>query len=83
MVITCVIMNDAQCVTSMKRIKQKDSQTTWKKTNIVLNSSDGIRKSKKKNTICAWHECKRTLLQKHNKNIIRSWQRYIPKISVK
>jgi hypothetical protein len=48
MVITCVIMNDAQCVTSMKRIKQKDSQTTWKKTNIILNSSDGIRKSKTK-----------------------------------
>jgi len=32
--------------------------------------------------MCAQCECKRTLLQKCDKNIIKSWQRYIPKIGV-
>jgi len=32
--------------------------------------------------MCAECECKRTLLQKCDKNIIRSWQWYIPKIVV-
>ncbi len=48
MVITCAIVNDAQCVTCMKRIKQQDFQTTWTKASLVLNSSHGIRKSKTK-----------------------------------
>jgi hypothetical protein len=30
--------------------------------------------------MCAQCECKRILLQKCDKNIIKSWQRYIPKI---
>jgi hypothetical protein len=32
--------------------------------------------------ICAQCECKRTLLQKCDKNITRSWQKYVPKIGV-
>jgi hypothetical protein len=38
---------------------------------LVLNSSHGIRKSKAK-MICAQYECKKTLLQKHDKKIIKS-----------
>ncbi len=48
---------------------------------LVLNSSHGIRKSKAK-MICAQYECKKTLLQKHDKKIIKSWQIYMPKTSV-
>jgi hypothetical protein len=32
--------------------------------------------------MCAQYECKRTLLQKHDKKRINSWWRYIPKINV-
>jgi hypothetical protein len=32
--------------------------------------------------MCAQCECKRILLQKHNKNKTRSWQIYVPKIGV-
>jgi ferric iron reductase protein FhuF len=48
---------------------------------LVLNSSRGMRKSKAK-MIRAQYERKKTLLQKHDKKIIKSLQRYMPKISV-
>jgi hypothetical protein len=32
--------------------------------------------------MCAQCECKRTLLQIWDKNITRSWKKYIPKIGV-
>jgi hypothetical protein len=32
--------------------------------------------------MCAQCECKRILLQKCDKNITRSWQKYVPKIDV-
>ncbi len=41
------------------------------------------KKIKNKNTMRAQYECKKNLLQKHDKNKTRSQQRYIPKISVK
>jgi len=40
------------------------------------------KKLKSKNTMCAWCECKKNLLQKHDKNKTRSWQKYIFKIGV-
>jgi hypothetical protein len=32
--------------------------------------------------MCAKCECKKKLLQKCDKNITRSWQKYVPKIDV-
>ncbi len=68
-------------VTSMEITKQQEFQTTWMKEGLVLNLGHGIKKSKEK-MMCAQYECKRTLLQKHDKKRINSWWRYIPKINV-
>jgi hypothetical protein len=51
-------------VASMKRTKQQNFQTIWTKVSLVLNLGHGIKKSKAKTQ----GECKRTLLQKHDKN---------------
>jgi len=40
------------------------------------------KKNRRKNTMCVQCECKKHLLQKHDKNKTRSQQIYIPKISV-
>jgi hypothetical protein len=32
--------------------------------------------------MCAQCECKRIVLQKRDKNMARSWQKYVPKIGV-
>jgi hypothetical protein len=52
-------------------MKQQDFQTTWIKAGLVLNPSHGIKKSKAK-TQC---ECKMILLQKHDKNKTKSWNK--------
>jgi len=65
----------------MEITKQQDFQTTWMKEGLVLNLGHGIKKWKEK-MMCVQYQYKRILLQKNDKKIIKSWQRYIPKTNV-
>jgi hypothetical protein len=57
-------------VTSTKRIKQQDFQTTWTKTCLVLNLGHGIKKSKEK----TWHVHNVNAKWLYYKNLIKIQQ---------